>query len=246
MYHDGSKLGMNLKRMARILLVEDDPKALFVIETALESKQHIVDAVSEGSLALEHILYQPYDLAVLDWVLPDISGLDICRKYRAQGGTMPILFLTGQTDVPDRVSALDSGADDYLCKPFSTEELIVRVASLLRRPRGSESNTIRAGDIELEPDTGKVNVNGKEVALTSSEFSLLKIFLVNPGHIYSQEDLLLKFDSEDQPGAVKQLVMRLRKKIDGDRQKSYIATVRGSGYKFDEKSDDDSGANLDV
>lgn len=219
--------------MARILLVEDDPKALLIIETALESRQHVVDAVTEGVVALEHILYHPYDMAILDWVLPDISGLQICQKYRENGGEMPILFLTGQTDVPDRVTALDSGADDYLCKPFSSEELLARVAALLRRPREEDENLVEVGDVVLDLEKGIVTVANERVELTSSEFVLLKLLMTNPGRIYSSNELLLKFDSDYTTDAIKQLVMRLRRKIDRDGMVSCIVTVRGKGYQFD-------------
>lgn len=219
--------------MARILLVEDDPKALFVIETALESQKHIVDAVTEGAIALEHILYQPYDLAILDWVLPDISGLEICQRYREKKGKMPILFLTGQTDVPDRVSALDSGADDYLCKPFSSQELLARVAALLRRPLPTEEKLVQARNLTFDLERGAVTVNNESVELTSSEYALLKILMMNPDRIFSSEELLLKLSSDDSTDAIKQIIMRLRKKIDQSGSSSHIANIRGRGYKFD-------------
>lgn len=222
--------------MARILLVEDDNQVSCVVEEALTAGNHVVDAVDNGLDGLERLLYYPYDLAIIDWVLPGKTGIEICNEYRRSGGQIPILFLTGQADVANRVEALETGADDYLCKPFAYAELMARVRALLRRPTEIKNTIITAGHLEMDLASCTVTRSGAAVSLAPSEFALLELFLKNPKRVFSSQELLdrvFKTDSDATDEAVRQRVLRLRKKIDIDGQESMIKTVKGLGYKFE-------------
>ncbi|MCA9803953.1 MAG: response regulator transcription factor, partial [Cyanobacteria bacterium HKST-UBA02] len=199
-------------------------------------QNHVVDVASDGTGGLEHILYYPYDLIVLDWNLPGLSGLDICSRFRESGGTAPVLFLTASTEIPDRVKALDSGADDYLCKPFSSAEFLARVRALLRRPVDMRTEKISAGTIELDLQSCKVDMEGSPLELNPAEYALLELFMKNQGKLFRAEEIIdkvFKLDADASPEALRQRIMRLRKKIDGDRKESFITTVKGLGYRFD-------------
>ncbi len=223
--------------MARILLVEDDTQVATVVQEALESHNHVVDWADNGNDGLDRINHFPYDLAVVDWHLPGgISGLEMCRKYRESGGKVPILFLTGQSDIPNKVEAFNSGADDYLCKPFAYAELMARVRALLRRPPEMQGKVLKAQEITLDLNTCTVTRCGELVALAPSEFALLELFMKNPGRLFSSKELLdrvFNLDTEATDEAVRQRILRLRKKIDVDGQDSLIKTVKGLGYKFE-------------
>ncbi len=222
--------------MARILLVEDDNQVSCVVEEALTAGNHVVDAVDNGLDGLERLLYYPYDLAIIDWVLPGKLGIEICNEYRKSGGQIPILFLTGQADVANRVEALETGADDYLCKPFAYAELMARVRALLRRPTEIKNTIITAGHLEMDLASCIVTRNGDAVSLAPSEFALLELFLKNPKRVFSSQELLdrvFKTDSDATDEAVRQRVLRLRKKIDLEGAESLIKTVKGLGYKFE-------------
>lgn len=222
--------------MARILLVEDDPQISFLVEDSLMAQNHVVDVVDDGALGLEHILYYPYDVVILDWHLPEVTGLEICQKYRSSGGTAPVIFLTANSEVPARVEALDSGADDYLCKPFSNSELLARVRALLRRPSELKTDEITAGDLALSLKTCEVSISGTKLELNPAEYALLELFMKNQGTLFRTDELLdkvFKLDGEATAEALRQRIMRLRRKIDGNRKESHIITVKGLGYKFD-------------
>lgn len=222
--------------MARILVVEDDPQVSQVVEEALCAYNHIVDIVEEGAEGLERLTYYHYDLAIIDWMLPGLTGIEICQKYRSNGGQIPVLFLTGQSDVPDKVKAFDSGADDYLTKPFAFSELMARVRALLRRPPQLTEKVLESGGLVMELSTCSVLKNGQKVNLAPSEFALLELFMKNPGRLFSSDDLLnrvFKTESEATDEAVRQRVLRLRKKIAIDDKPSVIKTVKGLGYKFE-------------
>ncbi|MBS1998349.1 MAG: response regulator transcription factor [Cyanobacteria bacterium SZAS LIN-2] len=179
-----------------------------------------------------------YDLAVLDWGLPGKLGVDICRDYRARGGKTPILMLTGKGEIESKLEGFDSGADDYLAKPFNLRELLARVKALLRRPEGVQSDVIHVRGYELNTKLGKVMVHGREVALLAKEMALLEFLMRHQDRIFNVDDLLDRVwqsDSESSEDAVRQCVTRLRKKIDVEGQPSLITTVKGMGYKIDSK-----------
>ncbi len=222
--------------MARILLVEDDPDMSQLVVEILSTNHHIVEPVFEGEEGLERLTYYHYDLAILDWVLPGLSGLLLCQTYRKNGGQVPILFLTAQSNVINKVKALDAGADDYLCKPYNHSELIARVKALLRRPPGYIERVIEASGISLDLDACTVTMDGDKVQMTPSEFALLELFMKNQGRVYSSDELLarvFKTESEATAEAVRQRVLRLRKKISSVSKESPIKTVKGLGYKFE-------------
>jgi len=222
--------------MARILVIEDDPKVSSVVEEALSSYNHIVEVVDDGIDGLERLTYYHYDMAIVDWMLPGITGLEICQNYRKSGGQIPVLFLTGQSDVPNKVAAFDSGADDYLTKPFSFSELMARVRALLRRPPTLAEKVLSAGSIQMDLTSCSVSIDGKPITVAPSEFALLELFMKNPGRLFSSDELLnrvFKTESEATDEAVRQRVLRLRKKIGSDGTAGPIKTVKGLGYKFE-------------
>lgn len=222
--------------MACILLVEDDYELSAIVTEALSAINHIVEPVYEGEDGLERLSYYHYDLAIIDWVLPGLSGLAVCEKYRKNGGQTPILFLTGQTSAINKVKAFDAGADDYLTKPYNHSELMARVKALLRRPPAYTEKILQSGDLQLDLDTCTVTISGVKIQTTPAEFTLLELFMKNPGRVYNSDELLarvFKTESEATDEAVRQRVLRLRKKISVPGKDSPIKTVKGLGYKFE-------------
>ena len=223
--------------MAKILIVEDDEDLLESLSKLLKSENHSVEAVSEGDEGLQRLQVYDYDLAILDWGLPGLEGTEICRRYRAGGGNALILMLTGKATIADRESGLDSGADDYLSKPFNMRELSARVRALLRRAGSapSEENTFKCKNIELNTASCKVTKDGQEITLSRKEYALLESFIRNPNRVYSV-DVLLRDIWNDTPGAsaatVRTHIKTLRKKIEGDGDQTIIDTVHGVGYKL--------------
>jgi len=223
--------------MGRILLVEDDEMIASVVEDVLCEYNHVVDLVTTGPDALDQLLHYHYDMAIIDWGLPGMPGFTVCEKYRSEGGKIPILFLTGQTDVVKKVAALDSGADDYMCKPFAVDELVARVSALLRRPpEEGDKKTLQSGSLHLDLASCQVTVSGATVGLTAGEFALLKLFMQNPGKVFSISSIVDKIfqnEAEFAEKAVRQRVMVLRKKLSIDGHEESIVTVTGQGYKFE-------------
>ena len=221
--------------MARILLVEDDRQLAFIVVQTLEAHNHVVDSVHDGDEGLNFALGKAFDLLILDWELPGVSGLDICERYRAGGGKAPILFLTGKTDIDNRVDALDTGADDYICKPYSRQEFVARIKAILRRPPEETESTFSIGEVTLNYDTKNATIGERTVSLSRSEFDLLNYFLQSPGRIFGYDEIIEKVshtDGEITRKSVRQLVARLRNKIDESEDDSFIETVKGEGYRF--------------
>jgi two-component system OmpR family response regulator len=182
----------------------------------------------------------PYDLVILDWMLPGRSGTEICRDYRARGGSAPILMLTAKAEVDDRAEGLDSGADDYLTKPFHPKEFSARVRALLRRPQSVMAKTLKAADIELDPSQIKVFKAGQQIHLLPKEFALLELFLRYPTQVFSAEALLDRVwntDSSASLDTVRTYIKTLRKKIDNNPKDSLIRTVHGVGYSLSSKAE---------
>lgn len=221
--------------MARILVIEDDHTQLDIIEQGLSFHGHVIDTKRDGTEGLEQLLSHHYDLAIIDWDLPGLQGVEICNKYRNSGGTAAVLFLTGKSSVTNKVQAFDCGADDYLTKPFSYAELLARVKALLRRPPAMESESLTYEEIALDMVSKAATVNGKDIGLTPGEFALLELFVRNPGRLFGAAELLDRvFRSETDQEAVRQRVMRLRKKLAvGGEEDSRITTQKGFGYKFE-------------
>lgn len=176
-----------------------------------------------------------YDLIILDWQLPGMTGVELCKNYRNRGGESPVMMLTARSSIDDREQGLDSGADDYLCKPFALKELSARVRALLRRSSKASSNVLELRDICLDPSSLRVTKAGKSVHLEPKEFALLEFFLRHPDTVFSADALLTRVwesDTEASPEAIRTYIRGLRKKLSTKDEPSLITTVHGLGYKF--------------
>ncbi|WP_285641582.1 response regulator transcription factor [Lentzea sp. NBRC 102530] len=221
---------------ARILVAEDDPKQSHLIRAYLEHEGHSVLVARDGRAALDLARSRTPDLVVLDVMMPEVDGLDVCRVLRAES-QVPILMLTARSTEADLLLGLDLGADDYVVKPYSPRELVARVRALLRRSGAPEvSGPIRALDVEIDPDRFEVRIGGELVALTAKEFELLRVLASAPGRAFSRGQLLQEtfgFDHNVQERTVDAHVMNLRRKIEPDpAAPRYVLTVPGRGYKF--------------
>lgn len=218
--------------MAKVLLVEDDGSVADAVQEVLRFESYIVDTVDNGKDALYRLKYHSYDLMIIDWGLPDMTGIEVCAQYRQGGGTLPIIMLTGRGGIDDKVVGLDYGADDYLTKPFDTDELTARVRAILRRPRAMLATVLEAHGVQLNTASQTVTLNSENVVLQAQEFALLECLLRHKNHVLSIESLIDKVwstDSEVSPDAVRQCVTRLRKKLDKSAV-PIITTVVGLGY----------------
>lgn len=228
--------------MAKIVVVEDDRDLVTLIKGILSIERHTVESVHNGHEAVTVLQMYPYDLVILDWMLPGKAGTEICQEYRARGGTAPILMLTAKSTIEDKETGLDSGADDYLTKPFHPKELTARVRALLRRPQAVVNKTLKIGDVEVDSNQVKVMKSGKEIHLLPKEFALLELFLRYPTQVFSAEALLDRVwasDSSASLDTVRTYIKTLRKKIDPEGKVSYIRTVHGIGYSLN--SDENGG-----
>ncbi len=221
----------------RILLVEDEHKIANSIKRGLETQHYVVDVAYEGDDGLALALNEPYDLMILDRMLPGVDGLTILQKVRESKIHTPVLFLTAKDKVLDRAAGLNSGADDYLVKPFAFVELIARVRALLRRPAESNATTLSYGDVELDPQTGRVTRGGNPVELSQKEFALLEYFMSNPERPLNKDVLMQhvwNYDSDILPNTVEVYVGYLRNKLEKafPKLKPLFYTKRGFGYVF--------------
>lgn len=217
----------------RILVVEDDPRMSELTCEVLIDACYAVDPATDGTTADELMSINEYDLVVLDWGIPGTSGIELLRKWRAEGQTMPILMLTARNAVEDKAGGLDTGADDYLTKPFSFVEMLARVRSLLRRRELPMQLILEAGDLRLVRSRHQVTVSGRPVTLTPKEFAVLEYMLRRKDEVLTRTDIEEHaWDEASDPMAnvVDVTIHRLRKKIDGGREGKLIHTVRGVGY----------------
>ena len=227
-------------RAPRILVVEDEASIAFLLVYNLESEGYQVEHVNNGDEAELRIAETQPDLLILDWMLPGISGLEICRRIRARDSTrdVPVIMLTARGEESERVRGLSVGADDYVVKPFSTPELMARVRALLRRARPERvASKLILGDIDLDRDTRRVRRGGREVHLGPTEFRLLEYFMEKPGRVFSRGQLVENIwgaSVEIDERTVDVHVGRLRKALIRGREKDPLRTVRGVGYSFDE------------
>jgi DNA-binding response OmpR family regulator len=222
--------------MAKILLIEDDEILIEQIIAWLKHEQHVVDVVADGKEGLDRLRLYQYDIAVLDWGLPHLAGIEVLKQYRSSGGTIPILMLTGQDKISDKETGLDSGADDYLTKPFNLKELSARLRALLRRLSSLAANVLKHRDIELDRSSRRVTVCGADVKLLPKEYGLLELFMQNIGHVFSPETLLERAwssESEATVGTVYTNIKTLRKKLAPDDPSRYIKNQPGAGYKLE-------------
>lgn len=223
--------------MAKILLVEDSREMASTIITWLNAEHYDVVHVVDGVEGLDLLKFESYDVAILDWELPGMSGVDICKEYRLGGGTIPVLILTAKQAINERTTGLDSGADDYLTKPFALRELSARVRALLRRAPEIKSNVLEVGQISLDTVKYRVMKNGKEVQLMPRDFALLEFLMKNVDHVFSAEALLQRVwanDSEASPSALRTAIKRIRQKLDDDEDEgsSFIENIPRVGYRL--------------
>jgi len=219
----------------RILVVEDEPAIATAIRSILSSADHAVDVATDGPDVLTWAATYPYDLIVLDVVLPGFDGFEACDRLRKMGFRMPILMLTARDEVDDRVAGLDAGADDYLAKPFAASELLARVRALRRRVGQDRDPILQVGSLQINPATHEVTQAGRPVRLTSKEFALLEVLARNPGQVFAQQrliDALWDADFAAESNVVEVYIRSLRRKIDGGRRDGLIETVRGAGYRI--------------
>ena len=205
------------------------------MKTALTADGHAADVVGDGRDALAWTDTYTYDLVILDVILPGLDGFAACSALRAKGFSAAILMLTALDDVGDRITGLDRGADDYLAKPFSMDELRARVRALGRRRLEDRAPKIQVGDLELDPATLGVRRSGHEVRLTAREFALLELLARHPGQIFGQERLIEALWDSDftaESNIVEVYIRSLRRKVDEGRRDGLIETVRGSGYRL--------------
>ncbi len=222
--------------MAKILIVEDEIALVDLMRDSLTAQGYLLDHVDDGNAAIAQLNYNQYDLIILDWQLPGVDGLTILRSYRNNGGQAPVLMLTGKRKIEDKESGLESGADDYLTKPFHVRELMARIKALLRRRVSAPARNLTASGVELDPSSRRVFRDGKELLLLPKEFALLEFLMKHPSEVFSPEALIQRVwptDSEATPAAIRIYVTRLRKKIDRDNSSSIITTVHGVGYRLD-------------
>lgn len=225
---------------ARILIVEDEEPLSLLLRYNLESEGYAVDAVARGDDAETQLRESVPDLLILDWMLPGLSGIELCRRLRVRAQTerLPVIMLTARGEESERIRGLATGADDYVVKPFSLPELMARVRALLRRAKPEHVATLlRAGDIELDRSTHRVHRAGRELNLGPTEFRLLEFLMQSPGRVFSREQLLNGVWGQEvyiDERTVDVHVGRLRKAINRGRQSDPIRTVRGSGYSLDE------------
>jgi two-component system OmpR family response regulator len=219
----------------RVLVVEDEVKMAGLLRRALEEEGYAVDVASNGGDGLWLGTENAYDAVVLDLMLPDVDGFDVCRRLREAGRWSPVLMLTARDAVSDRVAGLDAGADDYLTKPFSLAELLARLRALIRRGGVERPAVLRAGDLTLDPTTHTVRRAGTEIELTAKEFSLLEYLMRHGGEVLSRTRLIehvWDFAYEGDSNVVDVYVRYLRNKIDRPFGRDSIETVRGSGYRL--------------
>lgn len=232
--------------MAKILLVEDDEALAESVKDWLSLSKHIVDVVSNGSDGLEWLLAGDYSLAILDWELPGLSGIQILSQARDKAMAVPVIMMTARSAVDDRVQGLDSGADDYILKPFDLRELGARVRTLLRRDSAAQNVALlKFGDISLDPVKASVTCNGSSLTLRRTEYSLLETFLQSPGKVYTTEVLLRKVwptDSDTTPETVRTHLTRLRQKLQAVSKTCSIRNSYGLGYKIVELKNGEGSA----
>jgi len=222
----------------RVLLVEDEPDLGRALKDALEDVGYVVDLAFDGEEAWAYLLEEPipYTLAVFDWMLPEISGLELCRRLRTKGNSLPVLMLTAKDSLTDKVMGLDAGADDYLVKPFDIPELLARMRALLRRPSQLQSwRRLQVGGLELDYDTHSLQRQGQTVALTLKEFQLLEYFMQHPNQVLSSEQIRRRlWETGESPisNIVAAQVRLLRRKLANSGGEPPIETVFGVGYRL--------------
>lgn len=222
--------------MSKILIVDDEKELADGLHRALTRDQHTVEVAYDGQQAMDMLAISKYDLVVLDWMMPKQNGVEVCRWLRSRGDKSPVLMLTARGELDDKEKGLDSGADDYLTKPFHLREFQARARALLRRGSSSAvTNVLSVGAVSLDTAARKVTRDGVEVRLEPKEFNLLEFLLRHPNQAFTADALITRVwqsDTEISPDAVRVYVRMLRKKLDVQGGPSIVETVHGSGYRL--------------
>ncbi len=223
--------------MAKILVVEDDVDLAMTVTDGLTAERHTVECFNNGLDGHEALKGSEFDVVILDWDLPGMNGIDILKKYRGRGGNTPVIMLTGKGEVAEKEQGLDSGADDYITKPFSLKELAARIRSVLRRPQVMQTNALSWGDVTLDPVKYRIARGDKELRLLPRDFALLEFLMRHPGEIFSVDTLLARvwqYDSDATPEGLRVAIRRIRKIVDesDDLSKSVIENIARVGYRL--------------
>ncbi len=216
----------------RILVIEDDPAILKVLQRGLAYEGYLVDIATDGRAGLSLARDRHADLVILDWMLPGMDGLEVCRRLRT-GGSVPILMLTAKDTIQDRVQGLDAGADDYLVKPFNLDELLARTRALLRRTQTERSQVYKFADLTMDSSSRQVTRGSRLVQLTAKEYELLELFLRHPRQVLTREiifDRVWGYDFGGESNVLEVYVRYLRQKLESSGESRLIHTVRGVGY----------------
>jgi DNA-binding response OmpR family regulator len=219
----------------RLLIVEDEHRIARAIKEGLEQERYAVDVEFDGESGYGAAAAEDYDLIILDVMMPGMDGYEVCRRLRQDGKHTPIIMLTAKDQTADIVKGLDTGADDYLAKPFSFEVLLARVRALLRRPQQALGESLEVGDLVLDTVAQKVTRQGKEIQLSSKEYALLEYLMRNQGRILSKNNIISHvwdFDADILPNTVEVFMNYLRAKVDKPFKTPLLHTVRGFGYKI--------------
>lgn len=223
--------------MAKILIVEDNEAMAESVKTWLSAQRYVVEVANDGAAALEFLRLTDFDVILLDWQLPHVSGFDILKSIRSAGKTTPVIMVTGKNAIADKESTLDGGADDYLTKPFDLNELSARIRVQLRRhaPTGTPSGQLVVANIVLFPEQLRVTKDGQPVELLPKEFALLEFFMRNPDKVFSADTIMNRIwslDAESGTNAFRTTLTRLRKKLNLSDENPLIETVHGAGYRL--------------
>jgi DNA-binding response OmpR family regulator len=219
----------------RLLLVEDQPKVAGFIRRGLEEERYAVDVASTGLDALDLAGAKTYDLVILDLMLPDISGIDVCRELRQLGLAVPVLMLTARDSLDDKVSGLDAGADDYLTKPFAFPEFLARVRALLRRRDEVKTTKLQIADLVLDTATHEVTRDGKPIQLAGKEYAVLEYLMRHAGRVVTRTMMLESvwgYDFDPGSNVVDVYIRYLRRKLDDPYPVKVFETIRGTGYRL--------------
>ncbi len=230
--------GEQRELMGKILIAEDDQNQADAIADVLKREFHTLEVVSDGAEAMDRLRLYHYDLAILDWEMPKYTGLQVLQQFRKNGGQVPVLMLTGMSSVNNKVDGLDSGADDYLTKPFSGAELSARVRALLRRPNETRSSALTLGNLTFDCNKTRLTIDDKEIVLSPLEKKFIEYLLNHANEVVTQETLLDRVwssESDASSAAIYTCIKAMRKKLQGDANTPVISTVYGMGYRLELK-----------
>lgn len=224
----------------KLLVVEDDRAIVEALKEGLEDESYAVDVAYDGDEGLRSALADEHDVIILDVMMPELSGYEVCRELRKAGKKTPVLMLTAKDQGRDIVEGLDTGADDYLAKPFDFDVLLARIRALLRRPSDKKDEVLKVGDLTLDPASKQVVRAGNTINLTAKEYAVLEYLMRHKGEVRSKETIISHvwdFDADVLPNNVELFVMFIRRKVDKPFKSPLIHTVPGFGYKIEAKND---------